>query len=49
MVTESYKLMLLIRAYMTHEHMIANVDPLNLAETYKDFPTYAEKFKIPEG
>jgi 2-oxoglutarate dehydrogenase complex dehydrogenase (E1) component-like enzyme len=39
--------MLLIRAYMTHGHMIADVDPLQLYETYKHFPTFASKFKIP--
>ena len=33
---------------MTHGHMIANVDPLKLYETYRNFATYAEKFKIPE-
>jgi 2-oxoglutarate dehydrogenase complex dehydrogenase (E1) component-like enzyme len=47
-ITESYKLMLLIRAFMTHGHMVANIDPLNLAKTYAKFSTYAEKFKIPE-
>ncbi len=39
--------MMLIRAYMTHGHMLADVDPLHLYENYKHFPGYAEKFKIP--
>jgi len=40
--------MLLIRAYMTHGHMQADLDPLKLYETYsKDFPSYADKFKLP--
>jgi len=34
---------------MTHGHMIADLDPLRLAETYKQFPSYAMKFKIPEA
>lgn len=41
--------MLLIRAFMTHGHMIADVDPLQLYETYKHFPTFAHKFKIPDS
>lgn len=40
--------MMLIRAYMTHGHMLADVDPLRLYETYKQFPTFASKFKIPQ-
>jgi 2-oxoglutarate dehydrogenase E1 component len=47
-VNEAYKLMMLIRAYMTHGHMLADIDPLQLYETYKHFPTYAAKFKIPQ-
>ncbi len=47
-VQQSQKLMLLIRAYMTHGHMQADLDPLKLYETYsKDFPSYADKFKLP--
>lgn len=48
-VQEAQKLMMLIRAYMTHGHMLADVDPLQLYETYKHFPTYAAKFKIPSS
>ena len=34
-VNEAYKLMQLIRAYSIHGHMLADVDPLQLFETYK--------------
>ena len=40
--------MLLLRAFMTHGHMLADVDPLQLYQTYKHFSTFAHKFKIPE-
>jgi 2-oxoglutarate dehydrogenase complex dehydrogenase (E1) component-like enzyme len=36
-VHEAYKIKLLITAYMTHGHMVADVDPLELHETYKMF------------
>ena len=40
--------MMLIRAYMTHGHMLADLDPLKLFETYnKQFPQLASKFKLP--
>jgi len=48
-VQEAQKLMMLIRAYMTHGHMLADTDPLQLYETYKHFPSYAQKFKIPQA
>ena len=41
--------MMLIRAYTTHGHLKADVDPLKLFESYKHFPTYAEKFKITQA
>lgn len=41
--------MMLIRAYMTHGHMKADIDPLQLYETYKHFPAFAHKFKIPQA
>lgn len=41
--------MMLIRAYTTHGHLKADVDPLKLFESYKHFPTYAEKFKIAQA
>jgi len=34
---------------MTHGHMIADIDPLELYQTYKHFPTFAHKFKIPDS
>lgn len=40
--------MMLIRAYQVHGHLNADVDPLQLYETYKHFPSYAEKFKVPQ-
>lgn len=47
-VHEAYKIKLLITAYMTHGHMVADLDPLELYETYKMFDTFSEKFKIPQ-
>jgi 2-oxoglutarate dehydrogenase E1 component len=48
-VQQSQKLMLLIRSYMTHGHMKADLDPLKLYESYnKDYPEYADKFKLPQ-
>jgi len=48
-ITESYKIMLLIRSYMTMGHLIADLDPLKLKDTYKHFSTFAEKFKEPDS
>lgn len=48
-VQEATKIMLLVRAFMTHGHFLAKVDPLELYETYKHFPTFAQKFKMPES
>ena len=48
-VNEAYRLMMLIRAFMTHGHLLAKTDPLELYETYKMFDTYAQKFKIPKA
>lgn len=46
-VQEAQKLMMLIRAYQTHGHMAADIDPLKLYETYaKDFPSLPAKFKV---
>ena len=48
-VQEAQKLMMLVRAYMTHGHMLADVDPLKLYETYNPkFPNFAGKFKLPQ-
>lgn len=45
---DAYKIMILIRAFMTHGHLIAHLDPLDLYSTYKQFPDYISKFKIPD-
>ena len=34
---------------MTHGHFLSQIDPLDLYETYKHFPTFAQKFKMPES
>ena len=41
--------MMLIRAYQTHGHLSADIDPLKLYENYKQFPSLAEKFKVPKS
>ena len=33
---------------MTHGHLVANIDPLNLKEHYKDSPSLAKKFRFPD-
>ena len=45
---ESIRLTMLLRSYMTHGHLIADVDPLNLREVYKDSPSLAKKFRFPD-
>lgn len=47
-VQEAQKLMMLVRAFMTHGHMAADVDPLQLYESYKQFPSLASKFRVPQ-
>ena len=32
---------------MTHGHLIADLDPLKLAETYKEFASFSKKYKAP--
>ena len=39
---------MLLRAHMTHGHLCADIDPLKLAEHYKDSPSLAEKFRFPD-
>lgn len=34
---------------MTHGHMLADIDPLELHDTYKDLHAFSSKFKIPEA
>ena len=36
---EAVRLTMLLRAYMTHGHFAADVDPLQLAKHYKDYPS----------
>jgi 2-oxoglutarate dehydrogenase complex dehydrogenase (E1) component-like enzyme len=42
------RLNMLLRAYMTHGHYIANIDPLQLKDHYADSPSLAEKFRFPD-
>ena len=44
---ESIRLTMLLRAFMTHGHLVADVDPLKLKEVYKDSPSLAKKFRFP--
>ena len=46
---ESTRLIMLLRAFLTHGHLVANIDPLNLKEVYKDSPSLAKKFRFPDG
>ena len=44
---ESIRLTMLLRAFMTHGHLVAEIDPLNLREVYKDAPSLAKRYKLP--
>ena len=44
---ESIRLTMLLRAFMTHGHLVADIDPLKLKEVYKDSPTLAKKYRFP--
>jgi 2-oxoglutarate dehydrogenase E1 component len=44
---EAVRLTMLLRAYMTHGHFNSELDPLNLREHYKDFPSLYEKMRLP--
>lgn len=46
---EMVRLHMLLRSYMTHGHLIADIDPLNLKEVYKDSPSLAKKFRFPDA
>ena len=39
---------MLLRAFMTHGHLVADIDPLNLKDVYKDSPSLAKKFRFPD-
>ena len=43
--TESYKMLMLIRAFQTHGHLRADIDPLQLETVYKGDEFYLSKFK----
>ena len=45
---ESIRLTMLLRAFMTHGHLVADVDPLRLKEVYKDSPSLSKKFRFPD-
>ena len=45
---ESIRLTMLLRAFMTHGHLVADVDPLQLSKVYKDSPSLAKKFRFPD-
>ena len=45
---ESTRLTMLLRAFMTHGHLVADIDPLNLKDVYKDSPSLAKKFRFPD-
>lgn len=35
-----------MRAYQTHGHLLADIDPLNLAKTYGDNKDLADKYRF---
>jgi len=39
---------MLLRAYMTHGHLLASIDPLELGKHYADTPSLLEKFRLPD-
>lgn len=45
---EMVRLHMLLRAFMTHGHLVADIDPLKLKEVYKDSPSLAKKFRFPD-
>ena len=45
---ELVRLQMLLRAYMTHGHLVADIDPLQLKQHYKDSPSLAKKFHFPD-
>jgi 2-oxoglutarate dehydrogenase complex dehydrogenase (E1) component-like enzyme len=48
-ISQSSKLMMLVRNYAVYGHMNAKLDPLSLYETYKNTSeTYENKFKVPD-
>lgn len=45
---ELVRLQMLLRAFMTHGHLVSDIDPLNLKDHYKDSPSLAKKFRFPD-
>lgn len=45
---ELVRLQMLLRAFMTHGHFVADIDPLKLKDHYKDSPSLAKKFRFPD-
>ena len=42
---ESIRLTMLLRSFINHGHLVADIDPLELGEVYKDsHPSFAQKF-----
>lgn len=41
---EAVNLAALLNAYETVGHLVADLDPLKLSETYKDISSFTEKF-----
>ena len=39
---------MLLRAFMTHGHLVSDIDPLKMKEVYKDSPTLSKKFRFPD-
>ena len=39
----------MLRAFMTHGHLVADIDPLKLKEVYKESPSLAKKFRFPDS
>ena len=45
---ELARIQALLRAYMTHGHYLADIDPLKLREHYSESPSVAKKFRFPD-
>ena len=45
---ESVRLTMLLRAFMTHGHFTADIDPLELAKHYKDSASLQKKYRFPD-
>ena len=42
---ESIRLTMLLRSFMTHGHLVADIDPLKLSEVYRhSHPSFAKKY-----